>query len=98
MRKTLQWKNAKPSLPGSPCYCHCNGIAPHSVAATAGTAVSPLSVRHIGAARSNSNSRCLALPAYLRAARTHTLGVLMRRSYSHFRRTDMPLVLTLPAY
>ena len=38
------------------------------------------------------------LSAYSRAARSHTSGVLTRRSYSPFWRTDAPLVLTLPAY
>jgi len=40
----------------------------------------------------------ITLPAYSRAARSHTSGVLTRRSYSHFRRTHAPLVVTLPAY
>jgi len=38
------------------------------------------------------------LSAYSCAARTHTSGVLTHRSYSHFRCTHAPLVLTLPAY
>jgi len=50
-RKTLLWKNAKPSLPGSRCHCRCYGVA-----ATAVAVVSLLSARHAEAARSNSNT------------------------------------------
>jgi len=56
VQKMLLWKNAKPSLPGSPCHCRCHGIAAHGVAAAAVAAVSLPSARHIGAARSNSNT------------------------------------------
>jgi len=59
VQKTLLWKNAKPSLPGSPCHCRCHGVAPHSVAATAVAAVSLLSARHTGVTRSDSNMRPL---------------------------------------
>ena len=50
-RKTLLWKNAKPSLPGSLCHCCCYGVA-----ATAIAVVSLPLARHAGAARSNSNN------------------------------------------
>jgi len=33
VQKTLLWKNAKPSLPGSPCHCRYHGVAPHGGAA-----------------------------------------------------------------
>jgi len=56
MLKTLLCKSAKPSLPESPCHCHCYGIAPHGIAAAAIAAVSLPSARHTGAARSNSNT------------------------------------------
>jgi len=40
----------------------------------------------------------LILPVYLRAARTHTSGILTCRSYSHFWRTYVPLVITYLAW
>jgi len=46
------------------CCCrHCYGIAPHSVAAATVAAMSLPSLRHAGAARSNSNINATALPA-----------------------------------
>jgi len=56
VQKTLLWKNAKPSLPGSPCHCCYHGVAPHGVAATAVAVVSLPSARYTGAVRSNSNT------------------------------------------
>jgi len=56
VQKTLLWKNAKPSLPGSPCNCPYHGVAPHGIAAAAVTAVQLPSARHTGTARSNSNT------------------------------------------
>jgi len=58
VQKTLLWKNAKPSLPGSPCHGRYYGVAPHGVAAAAVAAVSLPSARHTGAARSNFNTLC----------------------------------------
>jgi len=55
VQKTLLWKNAKPSLPGSPCHCRYHDVAPQGVAAVTVAAVSLPSARHTGAARSNSN-------------------------------------------
>jgi len=40
----------------------------------------------------------LTLPVYLRAAHTHTSGILTHRSSSHIRRTYVQLVLTLQTY
>jgi len=40
----------------------------------------------------------ITLPAYSRAASSHTSGVLTCRLLSHFRHTHTPLVVTLPAY
>jgi len=48
--------------------------------------------------RSTHTPLMLTLLAYLHAARTHTSGVLMRRSFSNFRHSYALLVLTLPVY
>jgi len=42
MRKTMLWKSGvKPSLPGSPCHCHCYVIAPRVAAVDIAMALLP---------------------------------------------------------
>jgi len=95
MQRTLLWKNAKPLLPGSPCHCHCYGIAPHSVAAAAIAAVLLPSARHAGVARSNSNSALAADgPASLLPRLNLSVNSLLFGD-NHFQGVGHPLELLL---
>ena len=82
VQKTLLWKNAKPSLPGSPCHCRCHGVAHHGVASAAVAAVSLPSAHHTGAARSNSNTPpLLMLRTKQKSTESRTIPLNPRRPH-----------------